>query len=109
MGGGLLTVTAVVNCAHAAPAQFRPSQSRVLVSGSPVLVQTDAATIAGCAFTIGNKPSPCTTIRWTVAALRVTAGGTPVLTASSAGLCTSPEQAPQGPPTVTAQPKVTGT
>jgi hypothetical protein len=110
MAAPLLTVASVVNCPHAAKATFTPSQTKVLAGGSPVLVQTDAAAIAGCAFTIpGPKPSPCTTIRWTVAALRVTAGGTPVLHATSVGLCNSPEQAPQGPPLVTTQPRVTAT
>jgi hypothetical protein len=106
-----LNPASVVSCPHGGQAQHVPSQSRVLVGGAPALVQSDAGTVAGCAFTIPpSKPSPCTTIRWTVAAVRVTAGGTPLLLASSVGLCNSPEQAPQGPPMVGAtQPRVQAT
>jgi len=107
----LLTVASVVMCPHGGKATFTPSQARVSAAGSPVLLQTDSAAIAGCAFTIPpSKPSPCTTIRWTVAAVRVKVNGAAVLHGSAVGLCNSPEQAPQGPPTVSAtQPRVTGT
>lgn len=94
----VLTTTATVSCSHAARVTHLPSQSRVLVVGAPVIVQTDTASIIGCPFTIPtSKPSPCLTARWTTASARVFAGGTPVLTQASTGLGLSPEQAPQGP------------
>ncbi len=104
----VLNASSTVTCSHAAPVNHVPSQSRVLVAGAPVLVQTDTSSIAGCPFTIPtSKPSPCTTVRWVVAATRVVAGGTPVLLQTSSGLGLSPEQAPQGPVIVTAvQPRV---
>lgn len=104
----VLTHATVMTCSHGGTAQHVPTQTRVLIVGSPVLVQSDSNAVAGCAFTIpGPKPSPCTKIQWTVAATRVKAGGTPVLLQSSVGLGLSPEQAPQGPPIISAvQPKV---
>lgn len=106
----ILTTASLVSCTHAAPVTHVPSQTRVLAAGAPVLTLTDASSIAGCPFTLPNgTPSPCTTIRWTVGATRVLAGGTPVLTQSAVGLCLSPLQAPQGPPTIGAvQPRVQG-
>lgn len=103
-----LTPDSVVSCPHGGKVTHPPSQSRVLVNGVPALVQPDTGTVVGCAFTIPTgKPSPCTTVRWSVAALRVTTMGAPLLLATSTGLCNSPEQAPQGPPVVgAAQPRV---
>jgi hypothetical protein len=106
----VLTSASVLTCPHAAgQVAHTPSQTRVVAVGAPALTQADTNTIAGCPFTIGTKPSPCVTVRWTVAAARVTAGGVPLLLQSSVGLCSSPEQAPQGPPLVTVvQPRVQG-
>jgi hypothetical protein len=103
-----LTVASSLTCPHAGRVSTVPSQVRVLAAGSPVLTQADLSTVAGCAFTIPTaKPSPCVTVRWTVAATRVLVQNTPVLTQVSTGLGTSPEQAPQGPVVVTAtQPRV---
>jgi hypothetical protein len=104
----VLNAASTVTCTHAAKVSHFPTQTRVLVGGSPVLVQTDSSSIVGCPFTIPTgKPSPCVTLRWTVGATRVFAGGTPVLLQTSVGLGMSPEQAPQGPPIVSAvQPRV---
>jgi hypothetical protein len=96
-----LNASSVLTCTHAAKVTHTPSQPRVLVQGAPVLVQTDANMIVGCPFTLpGGKPSPCVSIRWTTAAVRVLAGNQPVLVQSAVGLCQSPEQAPQGPPII---------
>ena len=97
----ILNVADKVQCPHAALATHVPSQVRVLVRGAAALTQSDLATIAGCAFTLpGGKPSPCVTIQWVSASVRVTAGGLPLLLDASVGLCKSPEQAPQGAPIV---------
>lgn len=99
----LLTTASSISCSHAGRATHLPASPRVFVQGMPVLVQTDSNTVVGCPFTIPTgKPSPCLTIRWIVAATRVLAGGTPVLTEAAVGLGQSPEQAPQGPPIVMA-------
>ena len=97
MAGFLLHVNATVSCPHGGRATASPSQQRALGSGQPVSVLPDVWTVTGCAFTVGGKPQPCVTVRWTSAAARVRAGGQPVLTQGSAGLCQSAEQAPQGP------------
>jgi len=104
----VLNAAAVITCSHAATVRHVPTQTRVLVAGQPVLVQTDTSTIAGCPFTIPTgKPSPCLTVRWTAAAARVFAGGQPVLVQTSPGMGLSAEQAPQGPTIVMAvQPRV---
>jgi hypothetical protein len=48
-------------------------------------------------------------VQWLVPATRVTSMGQPVLLQTSVGLCLSPEQAPQGPPSiVSTQPRVVG-
>jgi hypothetical protein len=62
---------------------------------------SDQYLIAGCAFATPAGPHPCIKVQWLVPATRVTAGGQPVILQSSSGLCLAPDQAPQGPPTVT--------
>ena len=60
---------------------------RVLVGGQPVVTQTCTYTIAGCALT-GTTNPPCVTAQWVTAALRVRAGGVPVLLQDSQAVCT---------------------
>jgi hypothetical protein len=110
MPGPLYHAGAVAICPHGGQVQTIPASPRVLVSGMPVAVMTDTSLVAGCVFTIGPKPSPCVRVQWLVPAVRVTSMGQPVLLQSSIGLCLSPEQAPQGPPTIlSTQPRVIGT
>lgn len=117
MPGVLLHVGAVVQCTHMAPATTSPTQTRVFVRGLPVATTANLYAVAGCPFTLpGPKPSPCVRVQWTMPAARVLVGGVPALlqtppgTGPGAGLCLSPEQAPQGPPNVTAiQTNVLGT
>lgn len=107
----LLTQVSQVQCPHGAVVTHVPSNTRVLALGSPVLVATDANSIAGCAFTIppSGPPSPCVTVKWIGPATRVKVMGQPVLLQTSVGLSTAGTQAPQGPPIVGAtQPRVQG-
>ena len=114
MPGLLLHVGAAVQCTHAAPATTPPAQPRVLVSGQPVATAANVYLVAGCPFTLpGPKPSPCVQVKWTQPAARVLVGGQPALLGPApgpgAGLCLSPEQAPQGPPMIgTIQTRVVG-
>ncbi|HVV86978.1 MAG TPA: hypothetical protein VHE35_28260 [Kofleriaceae bacterium] len=109
MPGPLYHAGAVAICPHGGQVQTIPASPRVLVSGMPVAVMTDPSLVAGCVFMMGPKPSPCLRVQWLVPAVRVTSMGQPVLLQSSVGLCLSPEQAPQGPPTiVSTQPRVIG-
>ena len=96
MPGKILTTATAASCPHGGQASFTAGQSAVTVDGSAALVATDTTKIAGCSFTIGNTPSPCTTVQWQNPATRVTAGGTPVLLDTSTGLCLSAASAPQG-------------
>ena len=106
----LLTQASQIQCPHGAVATHVPSNTRVLASGTPVLVATDANMIAGCAFALpSGTPSPCVTVQWIAPAVRVKVMGQPVLLQSSVGLCNAATQAPQGPPIVGAtQPRVQG-
>jgi hypothetical protein len=82
----------------------------VLVSGQPVATMADTTLVAGCVFTVPpGKPQPCVRVQWLVPATRVFIMGQPVLIQTSTGLCLSPEQIPNGPPTIVApQPRVVG-
>ena len=56
-----------------------------------VLLESDIHTVAGCPFTIGNKPSPCLRIEWKAGAPpRSSATRLVLLVESSMGLCYSP-------------------
>ena len=83
---------------------------RVLVSNQPVATFADTTLVAGCAFNVSGKPQPCIKVQWLVPAARVMVNHQPALLQTSAGLCQSAEQIPQGPPNVVAgQVRVKGT
>jgi hypothetical protein len=93
MPGFLLHVGATVMCAHGGQAQPTSPNPRVRVSGQPVVTQAAPYTVASCPFNVSGAPSPCVTASWVVAAVRVRAGGLPVLLQDSQALC-----APNGTP-----------
>ncbi len=93
MPGFLLHQGATVLCAHGGQAMPSAPNPRVLLSGQPVAVQPAPHLVAGCPFNVGGGPSPCVTAQWVSAALRVRAGGMPVLLADSQAVC-----APNGTP-----------
>jgi hypothetical protein len=101
MSGNLLHVNATVTCPHGGQVTALPAQSRVLVSGQPAATLADVFTVAGaCTFTVGTKPQPCVTVRWVTPSARIQINGSPAVLATSAGVCQSAEQIPQGPPLV---------
>ena len=101
MPGFLVHVGATAICPHGGQVTVIPTSPRVLAGGQPVATLADTYLIAGCAFTVPpGKPQPCLTVRWLVPAVRVLVGGQPAILQDSAGLCLSPEQVPQGPPSV---------
>lgn len=102
MPGFLFHAGATAICPHAGQVSVIPSNTRVLVSGQPVATLGDLFLVAGCAFTVGPKPQPCVKVQWLVPATRVLVNGQPAILQTSSGLCQSPEQIPQGPPTVIA-------
>jgi hypothetical protein len=93
MPGFVLHSGATVLCAHGGQAMPTAPNPRVLVSGQPVTTQAAPYTVAGCAFVPPAGNGPCVTAQWTVAALRVRAGGQPVLLQSGMAVC-----APTGTP-----------
>ena len=104
-----LTTHSRVQCPHGGQATLLTSNAKVTASSGRVLLESDIHTVAGCAFTIGPKPSPCIRIEWTAAVAQVSVGGVKPLVRSSVGLCYSPENAPQGTAIVTStQPKAQG-
>ena len=105
MPGFLLHAGATVLCAHGGQALPTAPNPRVLVSGQPVTTQPAPYTVVGCPF-VPPAAGPCVTAQWVVGALRVLAGGQPVLLQSSVAVC-----APTGTPltVVATQTRVTGT
>jgi hypothetical protein len=107
--GPLLHVGATVLCSHGGPAQFVPTNTRVLVGGMPVATFADQTLVTGCAFSAPSGPHPCVRVQWLVPAARVLVNGAPALVQASTGLCLAADQAPQGAPlAVTVQPRVVG-
>lgn len=86
MPAPILHLGATVTCVHAGPATPLTPFPRVLVSGQPVATQATLYAITGCALT-GTPNPPCVTGQWVVGAVRVLAGGTPVLLQSSMAVC----------------------
>jgi hypothetical protein len=88
MPGFLLHMGATVLCAHAGQAQPTSPNPRVKVGGQPVVTQAAPYTVAGCPFNVSGAPVPCVTAQWVTGALRVRAGGLPVLLQDSQAICT---------------------
>jgi len=105
MPAPVLHLGATVLCMHAGQATPAAPFPRVLVSGQPVVTLTSPYVVAGCALT-GTPTPPCVTAQWMAGALRVLAGGAPVLTFAGQSLC-----APSGTPLmpVVAQTRVLAT
>ena len=87
MPGFILHVGATILCAHAGQVQATVPSPRVRVGGQPVVTQPNPHTVAGCPFNISGAPSPCVTAQWVTGAVRVRAGGMPVLLQDSQAIC----------------------
>jgi uncharacterized Zn-binding protein involved in type VI secretion len=111
MPGPIFHVGAAAICPHGGQVTVISSNARVMLGGMPAATLGDTYVVAGCAFTVPpGKPQPCVKVQWLVPAARVVINGQPAILQTSTGLCLSPEQAPQGPPTIVAtQPRVIGT
>ena len=106
--GEMLHFGATILCPHGGQAMATASSARVTLSGQPAINLTHMLTIAGCPFTSGGNPMPCTSVQWTTAATRVTIEGSPALLSTGNGLCIGPA-GPQGSAqTVARQMRVTG-
>src|SRR6185503_325445 len=96
MPGFLLHLGASVQCAHGGRATPSAPFPRVLVSGQAVATVAAPWLVAGCPFpppTAGN--GPCVSAQFVSSAVRVMAGGQPVLLLDSQAIC-----APTGTPVV---------
>lgn len=87
MPGFLLHATSTLMCAHGGQAQPTAPNPRVLLGGQPVVTQPSPHVVAGCPFVPPSGNGPCVTAQWVVGALRVFAGGTPVLLQDSMATC----------------------
>jgi hypothetical protein len=87
MPGFILHQGATVLCLHGGQAQATAPNPRVKVSGQAIVTQPSPHTVAGCPFNVGVSPSPCVTAQWITGALRVKAGGIPVLLQDSQAVC----------------------
>lgn len=89
MGAPILTSQTPVTCGHAGTATHVPTQVRARVAGAPIALVADQHVVAGCALT-GTPTAPCLVLAWSVPALRVKAGGQPVLVQTSLPVATGP-------------------
>jgi uncharacterized Zn-binding protein involved in type VI secretion len=87
MPGFILHAGATVLCAHGGQVQATLPNPRVKVGGQPVVTQPNPHSIAGCPFNVSGSPVPCVTAQWITGALRVKAGGMPVLLQDSQATC----------------------
>jgi hypothetical protein len=107
MPGRVLTTGSQVMCPHGGSAILSTANARVRGSSGYVLLETDVHPVAGCAFTIGTKPSPCLRIEWKALVAQTSVDRQAPLVESSVGTCYSPESAPQGIAViVSAEPRV---
>jgi hypothetical protein len=85
MPGFVLTSGAIVTCGHGGMVAPTPApvQSRVLVSGTPLLTAADTLTVKGCP---GVSGVVCTLVTWANTASRVIASGLPVLVQAEPGV-----------------------
>ncbi|MBD2773369.1 hypothetical protein [Iningainema tapete] len=88
MPGYVLHFGASVLCAHAGQGQPIASNPRVKVSGQSIVTQVNNYTITGCTLpSLTAGAPPCATAQWVSAAVRVKAGGMPVLLQDSRSIC----------------------
>jgi hypothetical protein len=86
MPAPVLHLGATVLCTHAGQAMPLAPFPRVLLSGQPAVTLTSPYAVAGCALT-GTPNPPCATAQWIAGAVRVMAGGAPVVTMAGQSVC----------------------
>ena len=86
MPAPILHIGATVLCSHAGQATPLAPFPRVLLSGQPAVTMTSPYAVAACALT-GTPTPPCVTAQWIVGAVRVMAGGAPVVTMLGSSVC----------------------
>ena len=84
MAGFLLHAGSILRCSHGGEATPVMPNSRVTVSGQPIVSQNSDFVIAGCALAAADR---CVTARFITAASHVKASGVPVLLDTSQAVC----------------------
>ncbi len=87
MPAPILHLGATITCLHAGPAQPLSPFARVMVSGQPVVTLATPYAVSGCSLSGSGSP-PCVTAQWVTGAVRVMAGGAPVIIQTSQAVCT---------------------
>jgi hypothetical protein len=88
MPGFVLHANATVQCSHGGMATPMTPNPKVMVSGMPITTMPKQYAVAACPFTNGVTPQPCVTGQWTSSAMKVFAGGEPVLLLDSQAITT---------------------
>ena len=86
MPAPILHLGATVLCSHAGQATPVAPFPRVAVSAQAVVTLASHYAIAGCSLT-GTPVPPCVTGQFVMGAMRVLAGGAPVVTLVSQSVC----------------------
>jgi|SRR5215813_7965172 len=86
MPAPILHVGATVLCSHAGQATPLAPFARLLLSGQPAVTLATPYAVAACALT-GTPNPPCATAQWIAGAVRVMAGGAPVVTMTGQSVC----------------------
>lgn len=84
MPGFMVDISAQVTCSHAGVATPMMPDPRVLLGGSPIVVQSTTYTIPSCPLPPQTR---CVTGSWLAGATRVFAGGVPVVLQGSLSSC----------------------
>ena len=92
----LITSSTTALCPHGGQLQAT-SQARVIVGGAPVLIVGNAGLIVGCPCLAGDRPAPCSSVRWVGHSTRILIEGQPAVLQASAGICVNATQVPKGP------------
>ena len=87
-------------CPHGGQMLTLIAEPKVLISGQSIATSMLPIAIAGCSFTTGTNPHPCTFVSGVQLSTRVLVNGKPVVLAPRPLLCQAADQAPQGTPLI---------
>jgi hypothetical protein len=94
----ILTRRSVITCMHGGMVMHTPARvPSELINGEMPLLLTDYYLVVGCPNQSPYGPSPCQTVQWLTASTTRLIDGVPVLVHTSAGICQSAGNIPQGP------------
>jgi hypothetical protein len=98
--GYLLDANTQISCPHGGSLTVRPRGTSVTLRDQGAFTLDDfsgpAPVISGCQFYMGNVPSPCMHVKWSMEAANVEIDGSPALLSTSVGECRTAAQATQG-------------